>query len=97
MELFCNFSMGEIQRCLKDVPVLARELQEIREESFLHSQLVMATDNMNNIFNINKNLDKAHSLIGEGQLLHAHIVSLQSTVFNFCINCTICFSNTTTY
>lgn len=56
------------------MPVLAKELQEIREESFLHSQLVMATDNMNNIFNINKNLDKAHSLIGEGNLLHAHIM-----------------------
>ncbi len=68
------FSSSEIQKCLKDVPVLAKELQEIREQSFLHSQLVMATDNKNNIFNINKNLDKAHSLIGEGNLLHAHIM-----------------------
>lgn len=78
-------STSEIQKCLKDIPTLAKELQEIRDESFLHSQLVMATDNMNNIFNINRNLDKAHSLIGEGNLLHAHIVS-----FHFLLS--ICIS-----
>jgi t-SNARE complex subunit (syntaxin) len=68
--------MSEIRKSLNDVPNLAKDLQEIRQESFEHSQLEMAMENMNNIFNINKNLEKAHSLINEGQLLHAHIVRL---------------------
>lgn len=32
-------------------------------------------ENMNNIFNINKNIDRVKVLINEGKLLQAHLVS----------------------
>lgn len=67
-------SMSEIQKTLNDVPTLAKDLHEIRQESFEHSQLEMAMENMNNIFNINTNIDRVKVLINDGSLLQAHLV-----------------------
>lgn len=41
--VFLLFSMTEIKKVLNDVPTLAKDLYEIRQESFEHSQLVIET------------------------------------------------------
>jgi hypothetical protein len=75
--------MTEIQKTLNDVPILAKDLHEIRQESFEHSQLEMAMENMNNIFNINKNIDRVKVLINDGNLLQAHLVRFFYSIVYF--------------
>ncbi|CAG7721652.1 unnamed protein product [Allacma fusca] len=65
---------AELQKCLKDLLALGSILEDVREENFRHSQYAMAMENMNNIFNISKNLDKAETLINDGKMLQAHIL-----------------------
>jgi len=76
--MYFENSSTEIQKCLMSVASLSQELEEVRDESSRHSQYAMTMENMSNIFSIGKNLEAAQTLINDGSLLRAHIVSLES-------------------